>query len=159
MRLLRPPPRKRSTSAGATSNAFATSVARERPGSCAFKHDLLNLLPARADCIWRAANRLILRKQDARDIRWEIRVFQHFLQIIDEMGAANARNTSELLGATPFEEDVLGRDAVAAFRKEAVLPHPFARALAQVDAIWIVVSILGLVAHYHHRKPFGASTA
>src|SRR2546428_9834890 len=125
MRLLRPPLTAQTASTSPPRRERATSRVQSRSRSVAFTKDLgLDFLPARANWIGELiARRLRCGKQNSFD-RWKARIVQHLFQVVDEAGAFERCNATQLVGARALEKDVFDRNGIAARMKESATLHP-----------------------------------
>src|SRR6185437_9766297 len=151
MRLLRPPPTRRSISAGAPISASTTSRAWVKPVSSVCTEDLLFNVPPRRTNNIRRRRWSPLGEKNALDTRWESRIRKDFLKIVDKVGASKLPNARELVLPCRLEINRIGSDAKPVGVKEPVRGHPVARRIAQIDAVGVVVAEFGLVADDHHR--------
>ena len=79
-------------------------------------------MPAGANCkIWRRAARA---EEQAVHTGGKVRISQDLLQVVDEIGEFQRRDTLELLRTGALEEDVFALDRIYVRREESLRLHP-----------------------------------
>ena len=79
-------------------------------------------MPAGANCkIWR---RVARAKEHAVHSGGKVRISQDLLQVVDEIGEFQRRDTLELLRTGALEEDVFALDRIYVRREESLRLHP-----------------------------------
>src|ERR1700737_1869262 len=148
MRLFRPPATLDTPSTGPPTSLLAISIAGLAPGpSSVKKYDLLDGSPVTTYLVRQVAGLFsLLRKQDAADEAWKLRVRENLLEIVNENVARKIADPVQFFGARRCKMDVAGLKRKSLLGEEALAFHPVHRSPAKAHAIGIEMSMLGLVA-------------
>src|SRR3974390_1989712 len=84
-------------------------------------------------------------EKDRLHARGKIRIRDHFLQVVNEVGEVQCADAGQLVGTSALEEHGICRQCKPITGEESTLLHPPARGVPQIYAFRVMMAELGFV--------------